>query len=69
MKRYEGTCDTCGEPISLEHDDGPGNVIDIGVDGDSVFTWIRHPSGAHPDCGYYFSRVYEVLPAKQGNSL
>lgn len=64
MTHFEGTCDICGEPISLDWDfAGPG-VIDIGIDGDLVYTWIRHyataPEGANPDCAKYFSTVYEV---------
>ena len=62
VMRFEGTCDVCGETISLEIDpirDG----VDYGITGDGrVYTWVRHyataPPDANPDCAVYSSRVY-----------
>jgi hypothetical protein len=68
VSRYEGTCDVCGAPISLEFDDRDG-IIDIGIrEEGGVYTWIRHyataPPGANPDCARYSSEVDLVsLPA------
>jgi hypothetical protein len=60
-RRFEGTCDVCGDPISLEYLDG--DVVGITDEG-RVYTWRRHystaPEGANPDCARYFSVVYEV---------
>lgn len=59
--RFKGTCDVCGEDITLEWDYANG-IIDIGVEGDEpnvrTFTWIRHIGGPKPDCDRISSRVY-----------
>lgn len=65
IRRYEGTCDVCGAPISTEVDSNVGFILDIAyTDEGRAFTWIRHyataPEGANSDCAVYSSRVYEV---------
>jgi hypothetical protein len=64
-RRFEGTCDVCGDPISLDYNFRKHGVIDVAfTDDGTVYTWIRHfataPADANPDCAVYSSRVYEV---------
>ena len=61
IQKYEGTCDVCGELISMEHDRNVDGIIDYAVtDEGQEYTWIRHIAGKNPDCSVYSSRVYEV---------
>lgn len=64
MTRFEGTCNVCGKPISLEHDPHRDGMIDLLLENGRLVTWVRHyattPEGANPDCAIYSSRVYEV---------
>lgn len=68
MRHFEGTCDVCGEPISLDWDMTQG-VIDYLIEDNLMVTWVRHyataPPEANPECAIYSSRVYEVVDNQQ----
>lgn len=60
IKYYAGTCDVCGESITLAFDHSKG-IIDIGIgDDDRPYTWVRHLEGTDPNCKIYSSRVYQL---------
>lgn len=66
IDHFEGTCDVCGAPISLDFDRATG-IVDIQVAPDGrVGTWMRHyataPPGANPDCARYSSSVWLTEP-------
>lgn len=70
VEHFEGTCDVCGEDISLDWDYTNG-IIDIGIDDEPnvrPYTWIRHypkaPPEANPDCAIYSSKVWLVKENK-----
>lgn len=56
LYHYAGTCDACGEDITLEHDNTQG-LLDHWVDEKGAGTWIRHIGGPKPDCNLISSRV------------
>jgi hypothetical protein len=64
MKRtvhFEGACDVCRQPISLDFDFGGAGIIDYDVAEDGrLFTRIRHIGGPKRGCTIYSSTVYEV---------
>jgi hypothetical protein len=66
---FEGQCDVCGAPITLDYDTASG-VIDYDLMEDGrMRTWIRHyataPPGANPDCAVYSSVVCAVVEPLQ----
>lgn len=72
VMHFEGTCDVCGDPISLDWHWKFG-IIDYGFDNEVMFTWMRHyataPAGANPNCAIYSSRIYlvdKVAPGMYG---
>jgi hypothetical protein len=61
IRRFVGTCDVCGQELTLEWDFAAG-IIDWWIEDDgSRGTWIRHPEGADPRCDSIFSHVTEVV--------
>jgi hypothetical protein len=60
---FEGKCDVCGSPISIDWDSS-GGMIDYEIDGNKMVTWIRHyataPPNVNPDCARYSSKVLET---------
>lgn len=60
---FEGTCDVCGEPLTMDFDFETRGLIDYGYTEDNVmYTWRRHgrEGPIQPACDIYSSTVYEV---------
>lgn len=63
-RRFEGTCDVCGEPMRIEIDSRTAFDVAVTEEG-RLYTWSKHGHGGYDDwCRIagqsIFSRVYEV---------
>lgn len=58
---FEGICNICSEPISIDLDENALEILGTEVDVDGrTYSWMRHTYGPQRMCSQIWSRVHQT---------